>query len=125
MTGVQTCALPIWPWWDRRNAARRALDLPSAEYLHLEAIEFLKGCTTYHRNYNAGIRYAKRERLPLVRNPVLITACPSDQLADHLERGVNLMPGSTSELTPDRDKDGGVEAAAAMLRFLDQAERER
>ena len=69
----------FWPWWDRRHAARRALDLPSAEYLHAEAIEFLKGCTTYHRNYNAGIRYAKRARLPLVRNP-------SDQFVDHLER---------------------------------------
>ena len=110
----------FWPWWDRRHEARRALDLPSAEHLHAEAIEFLKGCTTYHRNYNAGIRYAKRARLPLVRNPVLITACSSDQFVDHLERGVALIPGATSEVTPERNKDGGAEAAAAMLEFLDR-----
>ena len=110
----------FWPWWDRRAAARRTLDLPSADHLHAEAIEFLKGCTTYHRNYNAGIRYPKRTRLPLVRNPVLITTCPSDQFFDHLERGVQLIPGAEAAVTPDRDGDGGIEAASVMLRFLDR-----
>lgn len=110
----------FWPWWDRRQQARRGLDLPSAETLHNETIEFLKGCTTYHRNYNAGIRYAKYARLPLVRNPVLITACPSDQFVGHLDRGVRLIPGARSQVTPDRDKDGGADAAAMMLDFLDQ-----
>lgn len=110
----------FWPWWDRRQATRRALDLPAADVLHNETIEFLKGCTTYHHNYNAGICYPKRARLPLVRNPVLVTACPSDQFVDHLERGVALMPGARAQLTPDRDKDGGAEAAALMLGFLNE-----
>lgn len=110
----------FWPWWDRRQEARRALDLPPADVLHNETIEFLKGCTTYHRNYNAGIRYPKRARLPLVRNPVLVTACPSDQFVDHLDSGTALIPGAKAQLTPDRDKDGGAEAAALMLDFLNQ-----
>lgn len=110
----------FWPWWDRRQEARRPLDLPSAETLHNETIEFLKGCTTYHHNYNAGIRYLKHARLPLVRNPVLITACPSDQFVGHLSLGVGLIPGAKSLVTPDRYKDGGVEAAAIMLGFLNQ-----
>lgn len=111
----------FWPWWDRRQDARRTLDLPPAAVLHNETIEFLKGCTTYHHNYNAGIRYRKRARLPLIRNPVLITACPSDQFVGHLDRGVALIPGAAAQLTPDRDKDGGSEAAALMLAFLNQA----
>ena len=39
---------------------------------------------------------------------------------DHLERGVKLIPGAKSMVTPDRDKDGGSKAAAMMLDFLDQ-----
>jgi pimeloyl-ACP methyl ester carboxylesterase len=109
----------FWPWWDSRHAARRPLDLPSPEYLHDETVEFLKGCKTYHRNYNAGIRYPKQERLPLVRNPVLLTAAPSDTFHDQLERGVGIIPGAIAAVTPERDGDGGSEAAAIMLRFLD------
>lgn len=111
----------FWPWWDRRSEARRLTDLPSAEYLHGEVIEFLKACTTYHRNYNAGIVYPKRDRLPLIRNPVLITACPSDQFYDHLERAVALIPGAVARETPERDGDGGSSTAALMLEFLDAA----
>ncbi len=109
----------FWPWWDSRLAARRPLDLPSPDYLHDETVEFLKGCRTYHRNYNAGIRYSKQERLPLVRNTVLLTAAPSDTFHDQLERGVQMIPGAVAAVTPERAGDGGSEAAAIMLDFLD------
>ncbi len=109
----------FWPWWDRRNETRRNLDLPPAEYLHQEVIEFLKSCTTYHRNYYAGIGYPKRERLPLVRNPVLITVSPSDQFFSHLEMGAELIPNAKTAITPERDERGRQETATLMVDFLD------
>lgn len=109
----------FWPWWDRRNAARRQLDLPPAQQLHAEVVEFLKGCTTYQKNYYAGIRYRKLERCHLVRNAVLITACPSDMFHEHLERATGMIAGARIQATPDRIADGGSEAAAVMLDFLD------
>lgn len=110
----------FWPWWDRRDAARRRLDLPSSEKLHAEVVEFLKGCTTYQKNYNAGIRYRKAERAHLVRNPVLITASPSDMFHPHLDRVGGMIAGARIQATPEREADGGSQAAAVMLDFLDQ-----
>ena len=109
----------FWPWWDRGADARRALGLPTAEYLHGEVLEVLKACGTYYRSYNAALRYNKRERLPLIRNEVLITACPSDQLFPHLDRAAPLIPGSVTRVSAERSADGGKEAAALMLAFLE------
>ena len=107
----------FWPWWDRRGTARRGLGLPSAEYLHGEVVEVLKACGTYNRSYDAALRYPKRARLPLVRNPVLVTACPSDQLFGHLDEAAGLIPGARRAIAPER-ADGGTAAAALMLDFL-------
>lgn len=115
----------FWPWWDRRAEARRSLGLPSPDYLHGEVLEVLKACGTYYRSYNAALRYPKRERLALIRNPVLVTACPSDQLFGHLDRGAPLIPGARSVVSPERVGDGGSEAAAIMLAFLDEAGHRR
>ena len=107
----------FWPWWDRRGAALRGLGLPSAEYLHGEVIEVLKASGTYHRSYLAALRYPKRARLPLVRNPVLVTACPSDQLFGHLDAGAALIPGARRAVSPERAEDAAP-AARLMLDFL-------
>lgn len=109
----------FWPWWDRGADARRPLGLPTAEYLHGEVLEVLKACGTYYRSYNAALRYNKRERLPLVRNEVLVTACPSDQLFPHLERAAPLVKGALIRPSAERAADGGKEAAALMLAFLE------
>ena len=109
----------FWPWWDRHREARRDLGLPSAGYLHGEVLEVLKASGTYQRSYLAALRYPKRERLPQVRNPVLVTACPSDQLFGHLDRGAALIPSARRQVSPERVEDGGAAAAAMMLDFLE------
>jgi pimeloyl-ACP methyl ester carboxylesterase len=107
----------FWPWWDRRAQARRGLGLPSAGYLHGEAIEVLKACETYCRSYLAALRYPKKTQLPLERNPVLVTACPSDQLFSHLDKGADLIPGAQRAISPER-ADDAKPAAQMMLDFL-------
>jgi pimeloyl-ACP methyl ester carboxylesterase len=107
----------FWPWWDHRAQALRGLGLPSAEYLHGEVLEVLKACGTYCRSYLAALRYSKKSRLPLMRNPVLVTACPSDQLYGHLDKGADLIPGARRAISPERADDAEA-AAQMMLDFL-------
>lgn len=105
----------FWPWWDRRAEKRRALGLPSADYLHGEVIEVLKACRTYFKSYRAALNYPKREKLPLVRHPTLVCACPTDQLYDHLDQAALLIPGSTKCVTPERSNEEDLAGAASMM----------
>lgn len=110
----------FWPWWDRGAKARRPLGLPSPAYLNLETIEVLKSARTYFKSYNAALRYPKRERLPMIKHPTLIAACPSDQLFDFLDLAHSLVPGSRKVVTRDPHTDDDVaESARMMLEFLD------
>lgn len=109
----------FWPWWDRRADHRRALGLPSAEYLHGEVIEVLKACRTYFRSYRAALRYPKRQKLPQIRNPVLVTACPTDQLFGHMEAAAALIPDARKAVSPERGSEADLAATARlMLDFL-------
>jgi pimeloyl-ACP methyl ester carboxylesterase len=111
----------FWPWWDRSAGARRTLGLPSPTYLTTEMIEVLKASRTYFKSYNAALRYPKRERLPLIKQPTLIAACPSDQLFGFLDVAQSLVLNSRKVVTPDPHKDEDVaEAARIMLAFLDE-----
>jgi len=111
----------FWPWWDRSAGARRTLGLPSPAYLTTEMIEVLKASRTYFKSYNAALRYPKRERLPLIKHPTLIAACPSDQLFGFLDVAQSLVPNSRKVVTPDPHKDEDVaEAARIMLAFLNE-----
>jgi len=111
----------FWPWWDRRSETRRALGLPSADYLHGEVLEVLKANRTYHRSYLAALRYPKREKLPQIRNPVLVTGCPTDQLFSHMDRAAALIPGAVKQISAERGNGGDLaKAAAVMLGFVDR-----
>ena len=111
----------FWPWWDRSAGARRTLGLPSPAYLTTEMIEVLKASRTYFKSYNAALRYPKRERLPLIKHPTLIAACPSDQLFGFLDVAQSLVPNSRKVVTPDPHKDEDVaETARIMLAFLNE-----
>ena len=73
------------------------------------------------KSYNAALRYPKRERLPLIRHPTLIAACPSDQLFGFLDVAQSLVPNSRKVVTPDPHTDEDVaEVARIMLAFLNE-----
>lgn len=114
----------FWPWWDRRASARRPLGLPDAATLTRETIEVLKASQTYHRSYNAALRYPKRERLPLITQPVLVAAGPSDQLFGYLETARDLIPGARATALPEPTEERNRSAIAAeFLAFLGEGTR--
>jgi pimeloyl-ACP methyl ester carboxylesterase len=111
----------FWPWWNRQADNRRELGLPSAAYLHGETLEVLKASRSYFKSYRAALGYPKRQRLPLMRNPVLVVACPTDQLFSHREAGAALIPGAVTAVSPERSTEQDLAAAAQMMiGFLDQ-----
>ncbi|MBM3571134.1 MAG: alpha/beta hydrolase [Alphaproteobacteria bacterium] len=110
----------FWPWWQRGAENIRGLGLPSAEQLHGEVLEVLKACRTYYKSYRAALNYPKRERLPRIKNPTLVTAAPKDQLRDHMDEAIKLIPGARKIDTPERHTAAGLaQAAKIMLDFLD------
>ncbi|MSP87641.1 MAG: alpha/beta fold hydrolase [Alphaproteobacteria bacterium] len=110
----------FWPWWDRGAKNVRGLGLPSAEQLHGEVLEVLKASRTYFKSYRAALNYPKRERLPRMANPVMVTAAPKDQLRDHMDDAVKLIPDARKIATPSREDETGIaETARIMLDFLD------
>jgi pimeloyl-ACP methyl ester carboxylesterase len=109
----------FWPWWDRRAGSGRGLGLPSAEILNAETIEILKAGRTYFLSYLAALRYPKRERLILIRHPVLACARPSDQLYSYLDEAISLIPGAEKCVLPEvLDERSLQDTARAMIDFL-------
>ncbi|MFT4013544.1 MAG: alpha/beta fold hydrolase [Paracoccus sp. (in: a-proteobacteria)] len=110
------------PWYDRRAETRRDIDMPSAERLHEFVVEVLKALDSYHLSYSAVARYPKRDRLPLVKVPVLISSNPSDPLMRYVEEIAGLVQGARIEICGDPETDEGAAlAAAAYGPFLDGA----
>ncbi len=108
------------PWYDRREATRRNIDMPSPERLHEFVVEVLKALNTYHISYSAVARYAKRDRLPLLSVPALISSSPSDPLMQYVEEIAGLVSGSRITICGDPETDdGAVLAAMAYEPFLD------
>jgi len=76
----------FFPWHDRRAATRMDFDVPTADRLHLGALEFLAAADHYHVAYRAAFEDRAEQRLPAMRVPVLVTAAARDPLAGHLTR---------------------------------------
>lgn len=110
----------FWPWYERTAEARLARGLPDATALHEEVVEVLKALTTYSRSYKAAARYAKRERLALIRVPSLVASARSDALHRYLDEMHALVPGSRRLLLDELETPAGLAAAArAYATFLD------
>lgn len=105
----------FWPWWQRRRTTRRKLGLPSAEILTGETIEILKSSRTYYRSYQAALRYPKRQRLPLLKQPVLVCANPEDQLYEFLDEAVDLIPNSIKVVLAPPDEEAADDKNAGLM----------
>ena len=93
----------FWPWYNRTAAGTRVgVEPPSAQRLHANLVEFIKGGTTYHLNYRAAFAYPTRERLPLLAVPTLICASETDPLRAGLDEARELAPEAAVRLTPGR-----------------------
>ena len=102
------------PWYERTNANRRSIDMPSPETLHAFVMEVLKGLETYHLSYSAVARYDKRARLPLAKVRALVSSCPSDPLMRYVEEVHSLLPGAELRILGDVETDDGAALSAPV-----------
>jgi pimeloyl-ACP methyl ester carboxylesterase len=75
----------FWPWFDRRAASRRPIDLPPAPVMHQRFLEVLKSWDTFGRSYKAAFAFDKRAALAALTQPVLVTTAAGDMLSTHDE----------------------------------------
>lgn len=110
-----------WPWYRRTPETRRDQGLPTVDALHDKVLEVLKASGTYHHPYQAAIAYPKRERLPLVAAPTLLTCAETDMLRIYFDEVRKLMPRAEARMTPGLLSEADAEATLAiMLDFLDR-----
>lgn len=112
----------FWPWYERTAEARRPGGLPAPEILHEFVVEVLKAYDSYHQSYRAAARHPKRERLPLITVPTLVTSSPTDMLIQFLDEMAALTPGARKAIVADPETEPGAAIAAPIYAaFLDQA----
>lgn len=73
----------FWPWFDRRAAARRPIDLPPPPVMHQRFVEVLKSWDTFGRSYKAAFAFDKRAALAALTQTVLVTSAAGDMLGPH------------------------------------------
>lgn len=115
----------FFPYFHRTATHARGQDMPPPELLHALTVDVLKGLTTYHLGYRAAFRHSGRERLPLVKQPVLVTADLSDPLHVNAELAASLISDGTLWLTPAAGETGaGAVKIAGIEKFLSGGEPE-
>lgn len=82
----------FWPWFSRRAASRRDVDLPPPHVMHLRFVEVLKAYDTFGRSYKAAFRFDKRAVLAELEVPVLVTSVEQDMLSPHDAEILDLLP---------------------------------
>ena len=109
----------FWPYYNRTAAGRLPGGLPDEGALHDFSVEVLKALRTYHLSYRAAFRHPKRDRLPLLRVPVLVCASVTDMLHGYAAEVAALVPGAQAADLPDWHAPGfEAETAAILHRFL-------
>ena len=78
--------LMFFPWYDTRAAARMSYDLPSAERLQGEVLEFLRAGDNYRKAYGCAFSHDGAEAVAHLTVPGLVTAWEGDVLASQLQR---------------------------------------
>jgi pimeloyl-ACP methyl ester carboxylesterase len=109
----------FWPWFRRDARHRRVVGLPDAQFLHEVVVDVLKASTTYHLAYRASFVYAKEDRLPLLRCPVLMACSASDIFFADFERVAALVPGARTAVIHGAGEVALAEAAGLFHDFLE------
>ncbi len=107
----------FFPWFENDAAHRRTAPPPDPRAVHAKLLEVLKNGATYAAPYHAAIRYRPEDRLPLVRQPVLIAANRGDNVAAQGPAVAALRPGAPFVETPGAASPR--DTAAIFARFLD------
>ncbi|MBM3502866.1 MAG: alpha/beta hydrolase [Alphaproteobacteria bacterium] len=85
----------FFPWYKRDVEHQRSNGLASPEQMHAVVMEVLKSITTYHHGYRASFRYPKKDRLPLITQPVLMIYETTDPLFKYKDEAVRAVKRCT------------------------------
>ncbi len=83
----------FFPWYRKTVEGHRVNGLPAPADLHAWVLEVMKAHDTYHFNYRAAFKWNGFDRMPLVKQPVLLFAGANDPLIAQSE--------ALAEVTPD------------------------
>lgn len=115
----------FFPYFHRTASHLRGADMLQPELLHDLTVDVLKGLQTYHLGYRAAFRHSGRERLPLIKQPVLVTAELSDPLHVNAELAASLVSDGALWLTAASSDAGAREKKVEGIeRFLNNGEPE-
>ena len=79
----------FFPWYKRVPEHQRNIGMSDPGRTHDTVVEVLKSITTYHHAYRAAFRYPKKERLRLIKNPILMIYEAHDPLYKYREIALN------------------------------------
>ena len=113
----------FWPWYEKKAENSRSSGLPPAVGLHTWVLEVLKSIETYHLAYRASFRYQKRDRLPLITQPLLLMAAENDPLLENTWEGAKLIGRDQIAVTPKSGSTGALAVVAQTINaFLGEQE---
>ncbi len=109
--------LMFFPWYDLSAATRMSYDLPSADHLQGEVLEFLRAGDNYRKAYGCAFSHDGAEAVVQLTVPGLVTAWVGDVLASQLERIPPPPDGVAvySSPTPQSARDNCLELLSANL----------
>jgi pimeloyl-ACP methyl ester carboxylesterase len=90
----------FWPWFDRRAASRRPIDMPPPQVMHQRFVEVLKSWNTFGRSYKAAFAFDKRTALAALTQPVLVTTVAGDMLSTFDAEICGLLARPTARSNP-------------------------
>ena len=90
----------FFPWYMHDAKHRSTGEMASADALHANVVDLLKGIRTYHHAFRATFAHPKRERLALVGAPTLFIGRAG---AAAVEEAAALVPNSQLSIPPADD----------------------
>jgi pimeloyl-ACP methyl ester carboxylesterase len=110
----------FWPWYRHTRAGVRPYEPPDPMQLHRRMIDTARALTTYHLAYRAAFRYPTRSRLPMLSQPSLPCAGPTDPLLPTLDEAARLAPAGSGARTAGTLDFAALRATVETFnRFLD------
>lgn len=106
----------FWPWFDRRAASRRPIDMPPPQVMHQRFVEVLKSWNTFGRSYKAAFAFDKRTALAALTQPVLVTTAVGDMLSTYDDEIRRLLARSIAQTNAGYATPAAAETTADLFR---------
>lgn len=109
----------FFPWFDRRAAARRSIDLPPPAVLHERLVEWLKAAPGHRAAYRAALAYPVEDWLAARRGPVVLVRRDADTTAGSFDAVAARLSAAAPRIVaagePSVEAEALIAAVAATL----------